>query len=1422
MGDPVSVRCPACQARLTLKDKQRQGRRISCPKCGKGFVVPAPAATQSDDEWLAEPEDSTDAEFARQAPPIHRSSGRRATKRERSTRPAWLFPALIAGGVAIIGIVVVSIVSNIRFGNQPPVAGDQAPESAQNENPVSPSPASVADSTDQTAKERRGTWTNNDGVLTSPEDPVALFPLADRPPEEYTVSLKARRLSGTNTFAIGIPVGEQQVLLALDAHAGTVSGLEYLDGKHVHENEATYKGRLLLPDREVTIKCTVRKDGIRCTCDEVTFVDWKGDLRKLSLPPEFAVPDKKALFLVTLESRVAVREISVSPPSSDSPAAPTVASSSPPPAADASAPLRFEDGNVRLVFPAPYKQAPDVKNTTYLTATDAAGNSYGYLVKVLPPGFAKKPPKSLLAEEQRTTLQIRDTSKLISSDFRKISRLPGLVLTFESNEPSEGARKHWLAMVDREHVLHTLFVSGPPTAFDQKKVDQFLASLQIRSASGFIPAGNPASDVDLPRGLLTGKPTLPKVAADDAAKPLLRIAVAIRGTDELRIFPDRVEWVHGAGLHPFQIMLNKLEWYPKRTPTLKRGSNQAIVPKALKLETADVSVESARDAVSWQVRSDHFSIQFRADQLDNDAETVVGLLNGPAFPEAKPNAAALKQVTDKVGTDGGRPLPADQKPAADQDLASLSLEWRRSRLALAYDQYGRKDARWNEAAHDYLELIARGPAEPSGTLLEAGQAVIKAGCDDPLVCCQHAERLLQEEQPAVAEQLLLHAVLAFEKSKYPKRCTRQAPALLAQIYKAHADVAKRKMAPGLLERAIVETVQAAGEPFVAGQQRAWLAELEDELGDDPRRMFAGCRSKVALALSKSRTADAWLAHVLMAESLIGPGQTPLQLDVLSAPPSGAGPFTPRLKQARDHLLEAWNLHRDFPEAAVKLITLTAEIGGAAGEKPRFWFDEAVAVKFDLQEAYERYFDTLRPSGGGTHEQMLQFAVECAATKRFDTDVPRMLLRAGRLVARDVGTIIPMLAQHKADQVFLDVMQEYERRAEADPVELKRVRSEHLVLCWQVNMFPEFRQLQQKLQGPPDAEVLKSARVSLQLLEGDGKASAIDAPEIRPQKSLVAFGGVVAIALSPDNRTLVTNSGTDWPMSIWDINKNGERHIPQPNGDQCTKFLFSADGKRLMGLQANTAHVPQAALAAPGVPSPQGSGTVLMWNMRDETFRALWPVDSYSIYSIAWHSDQRLIVVGMYGGFVVVCDADTGRHLALTDGRGPTAIEVAVSPDGKQLVVGYYDGVVRWYKLPSTDDLLNAAKPYTLEKLDEAKQHADSVDRVQFSSDGKFLITGAGLPPVCVWDAATRSPLRRLDGRSPTISPDGKYVMTNGGAMGYKRANVLWNIETGKPRVRLVAGTALLAQQSLFTTDGDFVITAGMESYISVWNVAPYK
>ena len=319
MSDPISRPLPCLRRRDYDAEEPRStgGRKISCSKCGKPFVVPAPKTTEDEDDALfsqLEEQDSATDEPERRLPPPRRSTGSGGKKPGRSARPAWLVPGLIGGGVLVaIGIVAVVVVSSGWWANKPASDGGQAANAGGAATVLSsPAPVGIAETGPPSRQEVKGKWTVADEWVLSPADPVALLQLAERPPEEYVVSLRARRLTGKNTFAIGLPVAGSQVLLALETNSATASGLELVDGKRAGENESSYRGRLLLPDRETVITCTVHKDAVTCMCGDVKVVDWKGDLRKLSLPSDFAVPDKKAVFLATMGSSVAVRDIKVS------------------------------------------------------------------------------------------------------------------------------------------------------------------------------------------------------------------------------------------------------------------------------------------------------------------------------------------------------------------------------------------------------------------------------------------------------------------------------------------------------------------------------------------------------------------------------------------------------------------------------------------------------------------------------------------------------------------------------------------------------------------------------------------------------------------------------------------------------------------------------------------------------------------------------------------------------------------------------------------------------------------------------------------------------------------------------------------------------------------------------------------------------
>ena len=1092
---------------------------------------------------------------------------------------------------------------------------------------------------DATPKQVRGVWTITKDTVVSPADPLSLLQLGLRPPEEYVVSMKVRRQSGDNTFALGLPVDGRRVLVVIDAHAGQFSGLEYVDGMPINRQAAARRGKKLELDRDVKLMCIVAKGKLACVVDGVKIADWRGDGLRFSIPRDYAVPDRQALFLATVASQ-------------------------------------FRISDIRLLLPG-----------------DAA------------PGAAK---------------------------------------------------------------------------------------------------------------LMEGSPVVPNLPVDEVVGAPLRIRIPLLGEDELRIFSDRMQWVHGSGLFPLFVTVNDSTWYAKHKPVLEDVDGRSPVPDSLNFQTVEARLNEGMLPVRWSARTDHLAVQLTSIGI-KPPEYVISLRNGPEFPKVAQSPEALARLKKSLDR-GPRPISPDKTSSVQSDVDSLSHEWRRSRLALAFDKHGKKDAVWAAAGRDYLERIARSPAEPLDDLIAAGQAVIDAGCDDPLLCCEHARRLFETGRPGFAEPLVLHSVLAFERMEYPRRCTRHAPALLASVYRTHTDAGKQAQALRLFQRAVVESAEAACESFAPGHQRAFFEELMDDMQDGPRNPLAGCRSRIAKAVSLAPTADRWLSHMLTAVTLSGPGTLRLPLDPLTvAPNDGSGPLASRVRLARDYLIEAWNLHPEFPEAAARLITVTWDLGRTVPETPRFWFDEAVAAQFDFQEAYERLLDTMRPESGGSNERMIAFGLECAATRRFDTSIPRVLLQAARLVSQGIGSVRPLLAQLGAEKTLFDVMDADERQVESDPANLTRVRTEHMVLCWQISLAQEFRARMKQLNGAPDASVLKDAYLSLPYLQRDADSPAFEAPEIRPLQTFVSFGGVKHIALAPDNRTLVTYLGNDVPLFIWDLVTGKSEPLPSPNRDMYGDLLFTSDGKRLAGLQANNAHVPRQPLLAPDGVAPSGSGTVQIWDFPNLERKELWPVDRYSIFSMAWHPDERMFVVGMGGGFAVVCDADTGRFLAMTDGRGPKASSVAISPDARQLVVGYQDGVTRWYNLPDADQMFQAKEALKLEKLDEAREHQKYLYWVRFSPDGKYLVASDLTSPMSVWDAATRKVIRRIEGDRPVISSDGKYLMTCGNG---KRRQVMWNLETGRPLVRLM--TTGVGAVSTFSSDGDFVITAGVESYIHVWSIKPYK
>jgi WD40 repeat protein/serine/threonine protein kinase/tetratricopeptide (TPR) repeat protein len=168
--------------------------------------------------------------------------------------------------------------------------------------------------------------------------------------------------------------------------------------------------------------------------------------------------------------------------------------------------------------------------------------------------------------------------------------------------------------------------------------------------------------------------------------------------------------------------------------------------------------------------------------------------------------------------------------------------------------------------------------------------------------------------------------------------------------------------------------------------------------------------------------------------------------------------------------------------------------------------------------------------------------------------------------------------------------------------------------------------------------------------------------------------------------------------------------------------------------------------------------------------------------------------------------------------------VQFSPDGKRVVTASFDGTARVWDAQ------------TGQPLTEPLKHTTNVWSAQFSPDGKRVVTASGDGTARVWDAQTgqllTEPLKNTTNVcSARFSPDGKRVVT---ASGDGTARV-WDAQTGQPlteplrhggwvdsaefspdgkRVVAVATGVLSAQ---FSLDGKLVRTASADWTARVWD-----
>lgn len=718
----------------------------------------------------------------------------------------------------------------------------------------------------------------------------------------------------------------------------------------------------------------------------------------------------------------------------------------------------------------------------------------------------------------------------------------------------------------------------------------------------------------------------------------------------------------------------------------------------------------------------------------------------------------------------------------------------------SFNRCAEEKAPWRSAASQWLEEYLAGATdrERRPSLRDAGKQLIDSGCDDRLIryCVFRCHDKLDEAEQAAEAVKILQPLDSLSASGYP-------PAITYRIYLAHADAVARTV-PGQpvgLKQAMDDFAAAISEPLTEAERRFHAIRFRADMRG-VLRQYVG---QLVGRLQAASSADRWFVNLIQATWHFERGWQARGGDYASAvTEAGWAGFGAHLNKARILFLRCWEEHPDCPDAATELIAVTMGIGGIAGEDPGFWFGEAVAAQFDVQEAYARLRWALRPRWGGSHAAMLAFGRECLATERFDTDVPWQFHQVLKEIASELDD---RRAVYRLAGVYDDyqrLLAGYRARNDVTPAEERRFDTRSACVAWLAGRDAEAREMLTKLGD----EVVPTAFADFDTTQGEVRRTLYDLPE-RPAIANAAFQpGVEFVNISNDGHRLLVGSMFSGAQ-VADTTRGCDVIATlSPAAEEAFRgFCLSPQGTTLI-----TIPMPMA--------NQLDTPSILIWDVETQSkLRDLTAPAGTGVPFIATFSpDGRYVAAGGVNGRLMMWDVSSERVDPVCQsgtGHSGAVFGLAFSGDGRRLVtVGADFRALIWdiaETSPDTD--FTASQSIT---IDLAR---DKPGSICLSPKGDRLLIGG--TNVALWDLAAKRELFVFGGACANFAPDGRRFATGGGELGTEGR--VWDADSGKELVKLIGGHAREISIVVFSNDGRRILTGSSDpnreepGYVRCWD-----
>jgi WD40 repeat protein/serine/threonine protein kinase len=322
------------------------------------------------------------------------------------------------------------------------------------------------------------------------------------------------------------------------------------------------------------------------------------------------------------------------------------------------------------------------------------------------------------------------------------------------------------------------------------------------------------------------------------------------------------------------------------------------------------------------------------------------------------------------------------------------------------------------------------------------------------------------------------------------------------------------------------------------------------------------------------------------------------------------------------------------------------------------------------------------------------------------------------------------------------------------------------------------------------------------------------------------GGIYTVIYTPDELGMVTGA-FDGTVLLWSFETGQPVRRFEGHTDRVTGISFSPDASQIVTssqdgtavlwdfesgtpIQRYVGHTDRVygIVHHPSQPRFVTAGwdrTLRSWDTTNGAQLAEFAPHTDDVYAVS--SNNNLIASASADGTIVVIDIETNEtRYSLADHTAPVH-SIDFSPDGRFLLSGGDDTrIILW-----SMDTGEIEREFT-------GGHRDGVLSVAFSPDGTRAVSGSRDSTAIIWDVQTGEPINRLFGHtfqilSVAFSPDGRQIVS--AARDFRV--IIWNTETGEV-IRTFEAHNDWVFTAQFSPDGQSILSGGGENNLILWDV----